>query len=55
MKYLATLFYVTLFYIGVVGFIWNFNTFTLQEKIITLLIISGFQCICGLIDMNSEV
>ena len=55
MKYLSILFYAILFYIGLCLFVWNFNTFTLQEKTIILLIISGFQSICGLIDLNSEV
>ena len=55
MKYLSILFYMIMFYVGLILFIWNFNTFTLQEKTIILLIISGFQSICGLMDLSSEV
>ena len=55
MKYISILFYMLLFNLGLVLFLWNFNSFTLQDKTIILLIISGFQSVCGLIDLNSEV
>ena len=34
-----------LFYVCMIAFFWNFNTFTFQEKVIVTLVFSGFQCI----------
>ena len=45
MQYISVMFYLLLFYICIILFIWNFDTFTFQEKIIVGILISGFQCV----------
>ena len=55
MKHISLLFYVFLFYTCVIAFLWNFNSFTFPEKIITFILISGIQCISGLISAKDEV
>ena len=55
MNHISLLFYVVLFYVSVVLFLWNFNSFTFPEKITALILISGIQCIAGLISVKSEV
>ena len=55
MKDLSALFYLIVLHICVICFFWNFNTFTLQEKITMFTLFSGFQCISYLIQMNLKV
>ena len=55
MKHISLLFYVFLFYTSIIVFFCNFNSFTLPEKIITFILISGFQCLCGLTSVKDEV
>ena len=55
MKYISLLFYVFLFYACVMAFLLNFNSFTFPEKIITFILISGIQCISGLISVKDVV
>ena len=52
---LSLLFYVCLFYMSIAVFFWNYNSFTFPEKIITFILISGIQCIAGLISAKDEV
>jgi len=50
MSVLGSLLYLIIFYVCLCLFLWNFNSFSFQEKVIVALIISGFQCIstiCG--------
>ena len=55
MNHISLLFYVCLFYMSITVFFWNFNSFTFPEKIITFILISGFQCLCGLTSGKDEV
>ena len=55
MNHISLLFYMFLFYLSIALFFWNFNTFTLQEKIIMFTLISGFQCIAGLTSGEMKV
>ena len=55
MSNLSIVFYGCLFYICIIGFLWNFNSFTFPEKVIMFTLISGIQCIVGLQREDSEV
>ena len=55
MKLIETLMYGILFYICIGCFLWNFESFTFQEKVIMFTLISGFQCVVGLTRGKSEV
>jgi hypothetical protein len=55
MNNLGLIFYLILFYICIGCFLYNFSTFTFQEKIVMFTLISGIQCIAGLTRGNSEV
>ena len=50
MGIVASLLYLIIFYVSISLFLWNFNTFSFQEKVIVGLIISGFQCISTICD-----
>ena len=50
MGVLGSLLYLIIFYVCLCLFLWNFNTFSFQEKVIAGLIISGFQCISAICD-----
>ena len=43
MKAISILFYMFLFYLAITLFFWNFNTFTLAEKLTVILIVSGMN------------
>ena len=55
MKLFETLMYVILFYICIGSFLWNFESFNFQQKIIMFTLISGFQSVVGLTKGNTEV
>ena len=55
MKHISLMFYVFLFYTSIIVFFCNFNSFTFPEKIIAFILISGFQCLCGLTSGKDEV
>ena len=55
MKELSGLFYLITLHICLISFLWNFNTFTLQEKIIMFTLFSGINSISYLCQSNMKV
>ena len=55
MKYISLIFYCILFYMSIAVFFWNLNSFTFPEKVIVFILISGIQCIAGLISEKGVV
>ncbi len=55
MKLFETFMYAILFYVCIGSFLWNFSSFTFQQKVIMFTLIAGFQCIVGLTRGDSEV
>ena len=55
MEGLTGLINLILFYVCMIAFFWNFNTFTFQEKIIVMLIFSGIQCLSVIYDKKSDI
>ena len=53
MKHAGTLLYLITFYICLIYFFWNFKSFSEQERIIVLLIVSGVQCL-SVLHPNSD-
>tara|TARA_R110000824_G_scaffold371855_1_gene561657 strand:- start:231 stop:419 length:189 start_codon:yes stop_codon:yes gene_type:complete len=53
MGLVSSMLYLIIFYVSLCLFLWNFNTFTFQEKVIAGLVISGFQCISAICDKKN--
>lgn len=53
MGLVSSMLYLIIFYVSLCLFLWNFNTFTFQEKVIAGLVISGFQCIAAICDKKN--
>ena len=45
MRYVSAIFYLSLFYICIGLFLWNYSEFSFQEKIMMWMLIAGFQCL----------
>jgi len=41
------------FYLCLIMFFWNFNSFTFQERVIVMLIFTGFQCLSLICDKET--
>ena len=48
MKTASSLFYMLLFYTSLMLFVWNFESFSFQEKVIVGLLVGGLQCIASI-------
>ena len=48
MGVIGSLINLIVFYSCFVAFFWNFNSFSFQEKVIVLLIMSGFHCLSSI-------
>ena len=54
MRDISIMFYLFVYHICIIAFLWNFNTFTLQEKIIMFTLFSGFYCMGYIADISKD-
>ena len=55
MRVISVVFNLLLYHICIIAFLWNFQTFTFQEKIIMFTLFSGFQCLSYIADVNKDI
>ena len=53
MKTASSLFYMLLFYTSLMLFVWNFESFSFQEKVIVGLLVGGLQCIASICEKEN--
>jgi len=54
MRYVSAIFYLSLFYICIGLFLWNYSEFSFQEKIMMWMLIAGFQCL-GVLSGRNQI